>query len=209
MKKVQILLICLMIVGIIVIATAGFNVGLEYSENTQINIVISKEFNVEEIKQIAEEVFGKNKAIVQEVELYKDMIQITVSDASDEQLADLNTKINEKYGLENEVSDLIVSKNANTRLRDLAKPYIWPLVIASVIILAYEAIRFNKMGIWNVLYKSALTIIAPQAVLFSLYAITRLPINRYTSIISLALYIISACYGMYILSKEKEEEIEE
>ena len=39
MKKViQILLICLIIAGIIVISTIGFNVGTKYAENTQINI---------------------------------------------------------------------------------------------------------------------------------------------------------------------------
>ena len=210
MKKIiQILLICLMISGIIVIATAGFNVGLKYSENTQINVQIDKEFDIKDIKQIVDDVFGKNKSIVQAVELYKDMAQITVKEINDEQLESLNAKINEKYDIENKVEDLVISYNANTKLRDLAKSYIWPIVISAVIILAYEMIRFNKQGVWKVLYKSSIAIIAPQAVLFSLYAVARIPINRWTSIISLTLYIISVCYGIRILVEEKEKPIEE
>lgn len=206
MKKViQILLICLMIAGIVVIATLGFNVGLKYSENTQINIAIEKEFNIEDIQKIADEVFGNNKAIVQVVELYEDMIQITVKEASQEQIENLNTKINEKYELENEVSDFLITNNANTKLRDLVKPYILPIVISVIIILVYEMIRFNKLGIWRVLYKSGMIIIAPQAILFSVYAITRLPINRLTAIISLALYIASIFCGIAILLKENDE----
>ena len=47
MKKiVQVLLICLIIAGIIVISTAGFNVGLKYSEHTEISINVGSQFNV-------------------------------------------------------------------------------------------------------------------------------------------------------------------
>ena len=59
MKKViQILLICLIIAGIIVISTIGFNVGTKYAENTQINIYIGSEFKIEDIRSITDEVFG-------------------------------------------------------------------------------------------------------------------------------------------------------
>ena len=210
MKKiVQILLICLMIVGIIMIATLGFKVGLKYSENTQINIAIEKDYNVKDIQKIADEVFGKNKTIVQVVELYKDMIQITVKEASQEQIEELNTKIKEKYEIENTMDDIIVSYNANTKLRDLAKPYIAPIAISAVLVIAYEMIRFYKLGVCKILYKLAMSIIAPQAVLFAVYAIARLPINRLTSIISLGVYIASIFYGTTKLLNAKEANVEE
>lgn len=195
-KAIQILLICLMIAGIIVIATLGFKVGLKYSENTQINIAIEKEYNIKDIKAIAAEVLENNKITIQVVELYKDMVQITVKEASQEQIEELNTKINEKYEIENTMEDIIVSYNANTKLRDLAKPYIAPIAISAVLVIAYETVRFHKLGMWKILYKLAMSIIAPQAVLFSIYAVARLPINRLTAIISLGVYIASICYGI-------------
>ena len=87
MKKIaQIILICLVLAGIIVIATLGFNVGVRYGENTQININIGKEFDSKDIKNIAKEVFGNQSVIVEYVEIYKDVVQITVKDATDDEM---------------------------------------------------------------------------------------------------------------------------
>lgn len=192
MKKIaQILCICIIIATIIVISTIGFKVGLKYSENTQININIGKEFDVKDIKAITNEVFPKQSVMIQQVELYKDMAQITVKSASDDQIDQLNTKINEKYGTENKVSDIVVSQNTNTRLRDIAKPYFIPILIASVIIIAYILIRYRKLGIGAVLYKTILYVIVPQVLLFCVYALTRAPINRVTAIIAIVFYVMS------------------
>ena len=207
MKKViQILLICLMISGIIVICTAGFNVGLKYAENTQIDINIGKEFKTEDVKSIAKEVFKNKRVMVEQVELYKDMAQITVKDASDEEINELNTKMNEKYELDNEISDIDVIKNSNTKLRYLVKPYILPIAISVALIVVYGMIIFKKQGIWKVLYKMLIAIVEPQAILFSLYAVTRLPINRLTSVISIALYIGSVVFIFNELSNSKLDE---
>ena len=209
MKKIaQIILICLVLAGIIVIATLGFNVGVRYGENTQININIGKEFDSKDIRNIAKEVFGNQSVIVEYVEIYKDVVQITVKDATDEQIEELNNKINEKYELSNDLSnpdDVLVARNANTRLRDLVMPYILPISISAAIIVIYELIRFRKLGVWKVLYGAILAIIAPQAVLFSIYAITRIPVNRLTAAISIALYILSVFKGIEIFLEKKQE----
>lgn len=212
MKKIaQIILICLVLAGIIVIATLGFNVGVRYGENTQININIGKEFDSKDIRNIAKEVFGNQSVIVEHVEIYKDVVQITVKDATDEQIEELNNKINEKYELSNDLSnpdDVLVARNANTRLRDLVMPYILPISISAAIIVIYELIRFRKLGVWKVLYGAILAIIAPQAVLFSIYAIARIPVNRLTAAISIALYILSVFKGIEIfLEKEQEKNV--
>ena len=57
------------------------------------------------------------------------MVQITVKEASEGQINELNTKINEKYELENSIDDVEVVQNANVRLRTLIKPYILPISI--------------------------------------------------------------------------------
>ena len=210
MKKViQILLICLIIAGIIVISTIGFNVGTKYSENTQININIGTEFKISDIRKITNEVFNNTPVIIQQVELYKDMVQITVKSATDEQISNLNDKINEKYNLENKISDIIVSNNPNVRLRNIVKPYIIPVAIVSVITIAFAMIMYRKLGIWKVLYETAMSIVAPQAILSSFYAVTRLPINRLTVAISITVYIASITVPMIRLAKVKEEYTEQ
>lgn len=202
-RVVSILLICLLIAGIIVIAVKGFNVGLKYSENTQIAINIGKIFEINDIKQITSEVFKGQRVIIQKVELYEDMVQITVKEASEGQINELNTKINEKYELENSIDDVEVVQNANVRLRTLIKPYILPISILSIVTILYAMIVYRKQGILYVLYTTAMAIVAPQAILSSLYAVTRIPINRLTSIIAVVVYIASITITMIYFGKKK------
>lgn len=202
-RVVSILLICLLIAGIIVIAVKGFNVGLKYSENTQIAINIGKTFEINDIKQITSEVFKGQRVIIQKVELYEDMVQITVKEASEGQINELNTKINEKYELENSIDDVEVVQNANVRLRTLIKPYILPISILSIVTILYAMIVYRKQGILYVLYTTAMAIVAPQAILSSLYAVTRIPVNRLTSIIAVVVYIASITITMIYFGKKK------
>ena len=202
-RVVSILLICLLIAGIIVIAVKGFNVGLKYSENTQIAINIGKTFEINDIKQITSEVFKGQRVIIQKVELYEDMVQITVKEASEGQINELNTKINEKYELENSIDDVEVVQNANVRLRTLIKPYILPISILSIVTILYAMIVYRKQGILYVLYTTAMAIVAPQAILSSLYSVTRIPINRLTSIIAVVVYIASITITMIYFGKKK------
>lgn len=204
MKKViQILLICLIIAGIIVISTIGFNVGIKYAENTQIAINIGTEFKIEDIRSITDEVFNNKTVLIQQVELYKDMVQITVKDASEEQISALNEKINEKYNLEHKISDIVVTNNPNVRLRNIIRPYIMPVAIVSILTVAFAMIAYRKLGVWKVLYATAMSIVAPQAILSSFYAVTRLPINRLTSVIAIVVYMASITIPMIYFNKIK------
>lgn len=209
MKKIiSILLMCLIIAGVIVVATIGFNVGVKYSETTQISIKIGKEFEISDIQKIANEVFEKQNVIVQYVELYKDMVQITVKDASEEQIKNLNEKVNEKYKINNEISDILVTEQSNVKLRDIAKPYILPVVTVSVITILYVMIAFRKLGIGQVLYNTLMNMVSTQAILAGIYAVVRIPINRLTMVIAMILYIASIALNIVYLNKVKTDEEE-
>ena len=208
MKKViQILLICLIIAGTIVTATVGFNVGLKYSEHDEISINVGSKFNVADIKATAKEVFGNSNVLVQQVELYKDMVQITIKEATEEQITTLNDKINEKYKIENQLTDIKVVHIPNVRLRNIIKPYILPLSIVSIITIVFAMIAFRKLGVLRVAYEMAISIVAPQAILASFYAVTRIPVNRLTTIIAIMIFIISITLPMVKLDKEKEDKL--
>ena len=212
-KIIKILLLCLIIAGVIVVATLGFNVGLKYSSNFQIGINIGQEFETSDIRAITDEIYKGQRVIIQKIELYKDMVQITVKETTEEQIDQLYEKIKEKYNIteenegeeENSTVNLQVSYNENIRLRRIAKPYVIPLTIATVIILVYLMLFFKKLGMWKVLYKALISIIGTQAVLFSLYAVLRIPINRLTPIISIIVYIATILTITIKFNKEKEE----
>lgn len=210
MKKIiSILLMCLIIAGVIVVATIGFNVGTKYSETTQISIKIGKEFEINDIQKIANEVFDKQNVLVQYVELYKDMVQITVKDASEEQIKNLNEKVNEKYEISNEISDILVTEQSNVRLRDIAKPYIMPVVTVSIITVLYVMVAFRKLGIGQVLYNTLMNMVSTQAILAGIYAVVRIPINRLTMVIAMILYIASIALNIVYLNKVKKNKEEE
>jgi len=206
-RTIKVLLICLIIAGIIVVSTVGFNVGLKYSAHTEISINIGTQFDIEDIKAIIKEVLGNKFTLVQQVELYKDMVQITVKDVSEEQISTLNDKINEKYNIENQLSDIKVVNVENVRLRNIIKPYILPITITSVLTIIYAMFMFRKLGVLKVGYKVALAIVASQVILASLYAIARIPVNRLTSIIAIMVFIMSIILPMVKMNKEREEKL--
>ena len=198
MKKIiQIVLMCLIIAGVIIVATIGFNVGTKYSETTQISIKIGKEFDLKDIKAITNEVFEKQNTQIQYVELYKDMVQITVKEASEEQIKTLNEKIE----ISNELSNVLVTRQSNVRLRDIVKPYIVPVAIVSAITIVYVMIAFRKLGIWQVLYNTLMNMVAPQAIFAGFYEVTRIPVNRLTVVIAILIYIASIMLNIVYLNK--------
>lgn len=184
MKKVlYAILICIIIAGIVVVATIGLNVDLIYSKNVELDVSIEKEFNKSDIEAIAKEVFGGEDVIVQEIELYGDMVSIKVPDnLSEEDLKakteELNNKINEKYELENKVDDIVVTHNPKIKLSSMILPYTVTLSISMVIILVYVAIRYKKLGVLKTLVTYILWILASELILLSIIAITRYPVDR-------------------------------
>ena len=137
------------------------------------------------------------------------MVQITVKEATEEQISSLNDKINEKYEIENQLTDIKIVHISNVRLRSIIKPYILPISIVSIITIVFAMIVFRKLGALKVAYEVAISIVAPQAILASLYAVTRIPINRLTSIISIIIFIISLVLPMVKLNKVKKEKLKE
>ena len=96
-KVVYIILACIIIIGTVITATMGLKADLIYSKNAEIDIYIGKQVNKEEINDIVKEVFSEKKVIVQQIELFEDMVSITIPEKSDEelktQIEQLNTKM--------------------------------------------------------------------------------------------------------------------
>ena len=208
------------IIGAIIVALKGFNVELRYTANQKVELAIGETVDVAKIQEKADEVFGKGNSIVQVVEIFKDAVQITAKEITEEQKDDLVEKINELYPQEAteegkepakllDSSKVTIYSTEHARLRDFLKPYVLPVIIVTLVILAYYAILYRKLGIVRVLLKSGLTIIVSQLVLLSILAIVRFPMGRLTTPLILLVYVTSLIYVSGSLIKEKKAQVEQ
>ena len=203
-KILAILIAIILVLGTIMIFTKGLAFELKYQDSKKIEINLGKEFNEKDIKEIVKEVFGNQPVMIQAIEVYKDAINITTTEITEEQKIQVVTKINEKYGVELKAEDITIEEIAHTRGREIIKPYIQPFTIVTIIILAYLAIRYNKLNILHILAQSIVIIFLAQFVLLSIMAITRMPIGIFTIPTVLIVYMIST----YICTTKFENDLE-
>lgn len=188
-KIIYIVVAAIVLAGISVMCTVGFNLGLTYSNSKRIDVYIGKDFELNDIKSITDEVFGKN-VILQTAEILDDYVSITVSDASDEQVESLKTKIAEKYSIKEESKKATTVEIPSTNVIDVMKPYVFPIVLTTLIFTLYLGIRFRKQNVLKVFAKVISCLIIIETLYFSIIAITRIPFNDVIMPIALLVYII-------------------
>ena len=77
--KIVILGIILLIVaGIIVVALKGFNVSLMFGKHETVNIKLDVDADVNKVREICKETFGKKDFVVKGLEVFGDSVQINV-----------------------------------------------------------------------------------------------------------------------------------
>ena len=106
-KKIVIVLLALLLVtGAIILCSNKLVFGLNYEKNNKVELNLGKQFEVKDIKEITNEIFGNQPVLIQPIEVYKDAVSITTTKITDEQKTNLVTKINEKYGTELKAEEL-------------------------------------------------------------------------------------------------------
>lgn len=205
-NKVLILVgIIIIIIGIVITVTKGFNFDLRYEGGKRIELNLQKTFESSYIKQIAKEVIGQD-VVIQKVEIYEDAVSILSKDITEDQKNQIVTKINEKYGTEINAENTEIITVPHTHLRDLAQPYIIPFVIATVVILIYIGIRYYKLNIIKTIAKTIGIVIIWQVILYSIMAITRIPIGRLTIPLTLTIYMLSFVYCTTKFEKDLKQQ---
>ena len=203
--KILIALIAIILIaGTVMIFTKGLAFELKYQDSQKVELNTGKTFEEKDVKNITNEVFGKQPVKIQAIEVYKDAISITTKQITEEQKAELVTKINEKYGTEISADDVTIEDIAHIRGRDIIKPYIIPFAIATVIILVYLAIRYYKLNSFKILLQSVGIIVLAQAVLLGIMAITRMGIGEVTIPAILVVYVLST----FICTKKFSRDLE-
>ena len=190
-KILTIILIIIIIAGIIVIGTKGFNFDLKYEKSQKIELYLEQEFEINDIKAITNEVMQGKQVMIQKVEVFEDTVSITAKEITDEEKTNLITKINEKYGTELSADTTETQNIPHTKARDILMPYVVPFTIATVIILVYMAVRYHKLGSIKIIVKTIGINILTQVTLISIIAITRIPFGRLTIPMILLVYLLT------------------
>ena len=203
-KIIIALIAIILIAGTIMICTKGLVFGLNYEESKKVEINLGKQFEEKDIKEITNEVFGKQPVLIQAIEVYKDAVSITTTEISDEQKANLITKLNEKYGTDISADDITIEANAHIRGREIVKPYIISFTIATIISLVYLAIRYYKLNSLKVIMQSIGIILIAQLTLLAIIALARIPIGVLTMPIVILVYVMST----YICTTKFDEKLD-
>lgn len=208
-KIVMSIIAIVIIAGIAIILTMGFNFDLRFQATKKIELYIGKNFEVSDIVNIANEVMPNERVIIQKVEVYEDSVIISAKEITEEQRQSIIDKVNEKYQLELKADETDIVTIPNTRGRDLINPYIWPFIIATVIILIYMAIKYRKLNWMKVAIKTIVLLALAEMTLISLIAITRVPVGRLTIPMIVTVYISTLVILTTNLEKQLEAKNEE
>lgn len=204
-KNIKIIVIVIMtlviLAGIVVTGIFGFNKELKYSQGQSIDVYIEQEADVSKIKEIVDENLGNSNNMVQTVEIYKDLVTIRAKEITDEQKNNIVNKIKESYEFSQTAEDTTINTVPETKLIDMYKKYIVPLIISGVLVLVYMAIRYYKKGILKVIGRTIILPIFGELFLLSIIAIARIPVGRFTPVLVIAMYIASIL--MVIRQNEK------
>ena len=199
-KLTQILLIVLVLVmGLILALTKGFNKELKYKEHQEIKLEIGKEY----IKEITNEIFDGRDVVIQDVDEYGDTVLISTNNITDEQKTNLVNKINEKYQIALAADSQEIQTIPQTRIIDILNHYFLAFGVSSIIILVYMAIRYRKLNALKVIFKTVLALVVTEAVLFAIFAITQIPFGKYT----VALVFIAYVFALAVIVNKFENKL--
>ena len=185
----------IILAGIVVVGIWGFNKELRFAQSQKIDIYVEQQVDTDKIKTIANEVLGMHN-MVQTVEIYQDMVTIRAVSISEEQRNTIVNKVKDIYEFEQTADKVNIDTVPATRIRDMYKQYILPLIISGILVVAYMVIRYYKKGILKVVATTIFTPVIAELVLLSWMAIVRIPIGRFTPILIILVYIASIWFVM-------------
>lgn len=205
-------IVCLIIIaGVWVWDAKGFNKELQYSSRYEIFLSTHSEINVNDVKEIANQVLEKTRHTVQKTEIFGNAVTIVSEKMTEEQKNKIIEEFNKKYQDSELTSDNVdIIYIPFTRINDIVKHYIVPGIISTVIVLIYFVIRFIKSLGWKeVVLKTLFVPIVAELLLFSLIAITRIPFGRLTISIGMGLYVAVILLLTCIFENKKNKDIKE
>ncbi len=205
-KTITIVVALIIILGIIITLTSGFNVNFMTKKHEQILLNLEKQFNVSDIRDITNEIFNGQEVQIEPVEVIEEQVMISTNKITDEQKNNLVKKINEKYGTELKAEEVKAESVPKTKLRDYIIPHIWEMIFATILVVVYECIKYKKLKVLKTLVQTILGIVIVQLLTFSIVAITRIPVGNNIVSIMFVAYIVSV-FGLTTMFENKLQKL--
>ncbi len=184
------IIICLIIIaGIAVWDSKGFNAELQYSSRYQIQLSNHTGIETSDIEQIASEVLGDTRFFVQRVEKFGNSVSIIAEQMNEEQKNQIIEKFNEKYEHDLDADNVELIYIPFTRVKDVIKHFLVPGIITLGISIVYFLIRYRKLNWKIVLAKTILAPVIAELLMFSIMAVVRIPFGRISIALSVGLYV--------------------
>ena len=196
-KILVILVSILLVIGMFLIATRGFNYSIEYKGVTELKFMLGQVLDMNEVENIAKEALNNKEMKIQKIDYFNDSINISVVDPTDEEIQALIDKFNSRYGQNNTMESISIIKTADTSLYEIAKHYIVPVIIAVILVAIYMGIRFRKQGILKVTLLPIVMSVVVEALYLSALAILQIPVSIWTMPIALVLLLITLTIYAY------------
>lgn len=205
-KIIIALMILVIAVGVIVSVTVGFNLGFNYGSSRKLIVDFKENFEIADVENMIKDVFKDKEFEVKYTDRFEAGITITVKDATDEEITELENKLKEKYPsfnqeeqTETDVEEeeeaanktIQVYEMASVKIYDIIKDYIKPIIISVIITLVVFAVVFRKSGIIASVVLPAIMIFEINALYVSIISIIRIPVNEYVISIGLLVYAMS------------------
>lgn len=204
-KKILYIIIAIVILASAIVgAIFKFNFSLAYDTTNKIEVYLGKDFEKSDVQKIAEDVWGSKDVMVQKIEFFNDSFALTVRGQNDEQLTNFANKLNEKYGTSLTKDSFSIVGIPHYRGRDVMQRYIEALVVASILVILYEIVKYRKLGVLKVLVKTVIWPIIIEALYLSIIALTRLPISYYTLPLGIILGVVTVTF----ITWKNENELE-
>ena len=203
-QLICIISIIVIIVGVIVLLTRGFEKSLDYARVNRIEIYLENGYSKEEITQIVNEIFIEKEFKIYDVDKFNQTIAIDLRESySEEELESLKTAIAEKNGIDKEELTIYENKIPAVTVRDIVKPYLQPMIIATMLIVIYIILRNIKSveKIMSKIIRMILTILLAEGVYFSLILIIGIPISKLTMPIAIIIYMLSVIINSILDNK--------
>ena len=205
-NKFVMLIVCLIIIaGVFVYFTKGFNFDMEYAKKDQIVLTNKTGFEISKIEEISKEVLENKEFKVQEVETFKNAVQISAKEITEEEKGKIIEKVNNEYNLEILPENITIKNVSQTRIKDIVRPYILPITISFVLILVYFLICFKKVGVKKVLLKGILFPIFTELTFYSIILTCRIPFGSIATALALGIYV--SIFTVLAVNFKKENEL--
>jgi preprotein translocase subunit SecF len=194
------LLIVILIACIIITATKGIKVDLNYAEGDVISFSTDeKDIDMDKLDNIAKEVFGKHNYLIKKVEFFDNSALIKVKEIKDGDLQSLADKINAEMETNFTTASFTTDHVTNTKISSIIEPYIIPIGLSLLLIVAYYAVRFKGS---KQMIKLIRNVVAWFLVYYAIYAIGRVPFSGLTMPILMGLYILVVAFSTFKYEKE-------